>query len=224
VPSPTPTAQSTDRPTSTSTPTPLASAFASPFAAGAFPWWASALLLAAVLVVVGTGAVVARALVYTRRDLRLKELMLARDVAAAITDANVVDRLGQLAFDASGEHPEIDRVLQVVGSPIPAILALGREFSTYVFTPAPPRTFRQYQASLFGGPMTEQGRFRIDANTSGPTALHELRRIWGLVAAQAEVAVQHRALPRTQQWWLYVVGRPRGGRASRLRSGLSQLE
>jgi hypothetical protein len=168
------------------------------------PWlWGGGLLV--VLVVAGTSSVVGRALVYTRRDLRLKELMLARDVAAAIYPGNVVARLGQLAFDACGECPGIDQVLRVVSLPLPAILTLGQRFDTYVFTPAPPRTFQRHCPRIFGGPVRLRGRFRIDEGSSGPTVLYELRRIWDLLAQERALPEARRALPRSRHWWLYVV-------------------
>jgi hypothetical protein len=168
------------------------------------PWlWGGGLLV--VLAVAGTSSVVGRALVYTRRDLRLKELMLARDVAAAIHPGNVVARLGQLAFDACGECPEIDQVLRVVSLPVPAILTLGQRFNTYVFTPAPPRTFQRHCPRIFGGPVRLHGRFRIDEGSSGPTVLYELRRIWDLLAQERALPEARRALPRSRHWWLYVV-------------------
>lgn len=135
-------------------------------------------------------------------------MMLAQDVQKRIGPDDIVPRLGQLAFDASGERPEIDQILRAVGSPIPAILALGQGFHTYVFTPASPRVFRRHLKHLFGGPMKIRGGFRINANTSGPTVLHELERIWEIVAVEHGVPVPQRALPRTRQWWLYVVSPP----------------
>ena len=174
------------------------------------PWlWGGGLLAA--LAIVGVSTVVGRALVYTRRDLRLKELMLARDVAAAIGPENTVARLGQLAFDACGEYPEIDQVLRVVGLPVPAILTLGQRFATYVFTPAPPRTFQKHRNRIFGGPVSLRGRFRVDEASSGPTVLHELRRIWDILARERALPEAQRVLPRARRWWLYVVA-PSGKR------------
>ena len=163
-----------------------------------------ALVLIAFVAIIGAVTVVTRALVYTQRDLSLKERMLAQDIQEQIGPDNIVPHLGQLAFDASGKRPEIDQVIKIAGSPIPVITTLGRDFFTYVFTPTPPRAFRQHQNILFRG-MKTRGKFRINTGTSGPTVLYELARIWELLTMKYNIPVAHRALPRTRQWWLYVM-------------------
>jgi hypothetical protein len=59
-----------------------------------------------------------------------------------------VDWLGRFALEATGEWGGIDQVVRVAARPAPMMVALGRDFSHYVFTTAPPR--RRPQVRGFG--------------------------------------------------------------------------
>ena len=124
----------------------------------------------------------------------------------------VVARLGRFALEATGERAGIDQVIRIVSRPVPAVVALGRDFANYVFTTAPPKVARRDKGGLLGDNPRRTPDYPIDASTSGLTAATELAAIWTLLASEQGIRPEERVLPRSARWYLYVVPQPTGER------------
>ncbi len=150
-------------------------------------------------------------------DLGLARLEARREELARTVTVHrheVVSRLGRFALEATGEQAGIDQVIRVTASPVPALVALGKNFDHYVFTTAAPEVARQADG-LLGDRPRRVPAYPIDASTSGLTAAAELAAIWTLLAQENGIPVEQQALPRTARWYLYVVPQPTGGKPAR---------
>lgn len=132
--------------------------------------------------------------------------------AVSVRREEIVPRLGQFALEATGENAGIDQVIKAVSRPFPAIVALGKGFAQYVFSPTPPDTARKAK-ELLGERPGKVPVFPIDAAVSGLTATAELAAIWHLLAEDWRIPVEERAIQRGVRWYLYVVPAPRGKKA-----------
>lgn len=130
--------------------------------------------------------------------------------AVSVQREEIVPKLGQLALEATGESAGIDQVIKVVTKPFPAIVALGRDFAQYVFSPTPPEVVRKVGRDLLGERPSKVPVFSIDAAVSSLTATAELSAIWHLLAEDWQIPVEERAIQRSVRWYLYVVPAPRG--------------
>ena len=140
---------------------------------------------------------------------RLDALRQQLEKEVFVQAGEVVSRLGRLALEATGARAGIDQVIRVVTQPVPAVVALGKDFAHYVFTTASPDVARRADG-LLGDRPRKVPAFPIDASTSGLTAAAELAAIWTLLAEDGGVRVEERVLPRTSRWHLYVVPQPAG--------------
>lgn len=141
---------------------------------------------------------------------RLEALREQLNRQVAVRPDEVVSRLGRFALEATGEQSGIDQVIRVTAKPAPAVVALGKDYAHYVFTPAAPEVARQADGLLGDHPRRVRV-YPVDAATSGLTAAAELAAIWTLLAAQ-HVRPEERVLPRTARWYLYLVPQPVGAR------------
>jgi hypothetical protein len=139
--------------------------------------------------------------------LEVKREELARSVTVSPQD--VVPLLARLAMEATGEQSGIDQVIGISATPSPAIIALGRDFAHYIFSPTPPETARRTMGGILGDRPRKVPAYPIDATTSG-LALAELAAIWNILALENGLPVDQRVLPRVHQWYLYIVPQPRG--------------
>lgn len=140
---------------------------------------------------------------------RLEALREQLNRQVTVQPDEVVSRLQRLALEATGEQSGIDQVIRVVAQPA-ALVALGKDYAQYVFTPAAPEIARRANGLLGDSPRRVRA-YTIDAATSGLTAAAELSAIWTLLAGQ-HLRPEERVLPRTNRWYLYVVPQPVGAK------------
>ena len=129
---------------------------------------------------------------------RLEALREQLNRQVVVQPEEIVSRLGRLALEATGEPAGIDQVLRVLGQPFPAVVALGKNFAEYIFSPVAP--------DRIDGLLGLRSRYRalpINATTS-LTATAELAAIWTMLAGQ-HLQPEDRVLPRTTSWYLYIV-------------------
>jgi len=139
--------------------------------------------------------------------LEVKREELARSVTVSPQD--VVPLLARLAMEATGEQSGIDQVIGISAVPSPAIIALGKGFAHYIFSPTPPEMARRMKGIL-GDQPRKVPVYTIDATTSGLVAPAELAAIWNILALENGLPADQRVLPRAHQWYLYIVPQPRG--------------
>lgn len=144
--------------------------------------------------------------------LEAKREEMARTVS--VHPHEVVPLLNRLALEATGEQAGIDQVIKITASPVPAMVALGKGYQHYTFTPAPLESARRADG-LLGDRPHKVPAHPINASTSGLTAVAELAAAWSLLAQEAALPPEQRVLPRTTQWYLYVVPQPTGGKPAR---------
>ena len=88
---------------------------------------------------------------------RLEALREQLEKEVSVRPDEAVTRLGRFALEAAGEHAGIDQVIRVAARPAPVLVALGKDFSHYTFTTAPPEVARSANGLLGDRPRRVPG-------------------------------------------------------------------
>ncbi len=143
----------------------------------------------------------------------IKRLALLRDAVALkradllerlpVHDGNYLQKLNQLALDATGASQGMDQVIRMGNEPCPYLVGLGEAFQECVFA-------LEGEAMVKAGEVPRRVRWHpVDAVSGDLFAVETLEAVYRHLAAR--YGVTDLALPHRAVWYLAVIP-PKGGK------------
>ena len=144
----------------------------------------------------------------------VKRLALLRDAVALkradlverlpVHDGNYLQKLNQLALDATGQDQGMDQVIRMGNAPCPYLVGLGEEFQECVFA-------LDDKAMVKAGIVSRRARWHpVDAVSCDLFAVETLEAIYRHLAAR--YGVTDLAIPHRTAWYLAILPPKEGKR------------